>query len=95
VFYFIRHLEIVLMHEIIASTTDRRGFLRLGLLSGVVVLAGCGDEGKETAVTAPPVEGGGRKNLEKMVRKGAEPPAKKGAAPAVKKDEEPATKKEE
>jgi hypothetical protein len=45
---------------------DRRKFLQLGALGGVLVAAGCGGDDSPQAVTTPPVEGGNRKFLEKI-----------------------------
>jgi hypothetical protein len=65
------------MHRIFASATDRRGFLRFGVLAGLGFTAGCGEEAKEVAVTAPPAKGSVRENLKKFAKKGDGPPAKK------------------
>jgi hypothetical protein len=53
------------------SPIDRRLFLRLGLLGGVLVAGGCGGAG-DTAqpVTTPPVAGGNRQRLEAAQGKG-------------------------
>ena len=49
---------------------DRRKFLQWGALGGVLVAAGCtGGDGTPQAVTTPPVEGGNRKNLDKIKEK--------------------------
>ena len=65
------------MKKTFASSTDRRGFLRLGVLAGLGCVAGCAEEKKQAEVTTPPVQGGNRKHLEKLAKKGGSPPATK------------------
>jgi hypothetical protein len=57
---------------------DRRKFLRLVALGGVLIAGGCGGDGdgKQT-VTTPPVEGGNRKRLESFPNKKPEAAATK------------------
>ena len=81
------------MYKVIALATDRRGFLRFGVLAGLGFIAGCSEEGKETVVQGPPVGNGARRNLEKFAKKGGTPPAKGGAPPA-KEGETPAKEAE-
>jgi hypothetical protein len=56
------------------ASIDRRKFLGLGALGGVLVMAGCSDEGSATAkVETTPVEGGNRKVA---LKKAGPPPTK-------------------
>lgn len=83
------------MHKEFASASDRRGFLRFGLLAGLVSVAGCGGTEEPKVATAPPVKGGNRKRLD-LLGKGKvnESPAKKAEPTVDKKEEPPAEKKD-
>jgi len=66
------------MNDFVAGV-DRRCFLRLGLLAGLIGASGCGAGGTET-VTTPPIEGkGGVRNRLGFVKDKVEegPPKKK------------------
>jgi hypothetical protein len=67
------------MHNKVIASIDRRGFLRMGTLLGLLGAAGCdsgGDSvGKPTG--PPPAQGGNRNKLEKMKVKAAEAAGKK------------------
>jgi hypothetical protein len=45
---------------------DRRKFLRLGVVAGVIVAGGCGGDDTPTQVTSPPVKRGNIDKLQKM-----------------------------
>lgn len=57
------------------SPMSRRGLLQLGILAGMLGVAGCGEEGTKT-VTTPPGESGVRKRLELFKEKADEAQAK-------------------
>ncbi len=59
------------------SPMSRRGLLRLGIVVGMLGVAGCSDGETAKKVETPPVEGGGRSRLGKMEEKAKEVVAKK------------------
>jgi len=61
------------------SSIDRRGFLRIGALAGVLGAAGCGGGEDTTEVKTAPVEGkaGVRNRLGLIKEKADNPPKKK------------------
>jgi len=65
------------MRNITISSLDRRGFLRLSALVGVLGAMGC--EGGDTAekITTPPMEKGTRSRLDMMKDKAEEAASKK------------------
>ncbi len=66
------------MRTVSLSVTDRRGFLRLGVLAGLASLTGCGDGGGEPGTIAtPPAPGGNRSRIEGIKDKSDDAPVKK------------------
>jgi hypothetical protein len=63
-------LERDVMHKDSSAATDRRGFLRLGVLAGLACFEGCG--GEPVTVTTPTLEKGNRKKLDLLQNKAAE-----------------------
>jgi hypothetical protein len=65
------------MHNHRFSPIDRRGFLRLGALAGVLCAAGCDSASEPKTITSPPIESGTRKRLKMIEDKAAEGPKTK------------------
>jgi len=65
------------------SLMSRRGFLGLGILAGIVGIAGCGEEGGVKKIDTPPaVEGtGNRSRLDKLQKTADNLPAAKKKKP--------------
>jgi hypothetical protein len=68
--------ERVVMYKDSALATDRRVFLRVGLIAGLGCVVGCGGE-DEPSVMTPTLEKGNRKRLDGIIKKAPEAPAKK------------------